>query len=228
MMTGYCAQSGDGFLTGALCVVYDFQTLLTGLLAIAFAVWGGLPVWRQLKDTNLQTRISHRETLSTLLRDALSRHAKVEESLREPLALADRMTRDPIGEPQEIGPVAANNLEHMFNGVLDWYLVVLKDTESAAIEERKAELKVVLDRLVDTLNDAHWADHNEQSDEDHHYSDEVWAEILERQAAAQVEAADRIRDVRQTLAILQEAQTNLVAGIRAQIAKLDLQLSAPD
>jgi len=39
----------------------------------------GIPVWRQLRDSNLQTRISHRETLATLLRDALRRYEKVEE-----------------------------------------------------------------------------------------------------------------------------------------------------
>lgn len=35
--------------------------LLSGAAAIIVAIVAGIPVWRQLRDTNLQTRISHRE-----------------------------------------------------------------------------------------------------------------------------------------------------------------------
>ena len=93
-----CSQAAHGALTSFFCSVYDFQTLITGLLAIAFGIVAGIPVWRQLKDTNLQTRISHRETLATLLRDALRRYDKVDQSIREPLAMAFRVTYGPDGE----------------------------------------------------------------------------------------------------------------------------------
>ena len=45
-----------------------------------------IPVWRQLRDSNLQTRISHRETLANLLRDSLSGRRVV----RELAAIAER------------------------------------------------------------------------------------------------------------------------------------------
>src|SRR5438067_633786 len=115
-----CGQ--ECLLTSVGCFVYHFQTLLTGLAAIGVAIVAGIPVWRQLKDTNLQTRISHRETLVNLLRDALRRYQRVEKSIREPLTAAHRVVYDPVGEPQEIGPEDAHGLENMFRGALDWNL----------------------------------------------------------------------------------------------------------
>lgn len=72
-----CTQISGTVAARMGCLVYDFQTLLTGLVALGVAVVAGIPVWRQLKDTNLQTRISHRETLANLLRDTLQRYANV-------------------------------------------------------------------------------------------------------------------------------------------------------
>ena len=71
-----CSEASRYFLTSIGCFIYDFQTLLTGAVAIGVAIVVAIPVWRQLKDINLQTRISHRETLANLLRDALRRHQR--------------------------------------------------------------------------------------------------------------------------------------------------------
>lgn len=54
-----CGQTGHWVQTSFGCFIYDFQTLLIGAAAIIVAIVFGIPVWRQLKDTNLQTRISH-------------------------------------------------------------------------------------------------------------------------------------------------------------------------
>lgn len=160
-METICGEAGQ---YGFWCGVYDFQTLITGALAIAVAITAGIPVWRQLKDTNLQTRISHRGTLAELLRDALRRYARVDASIGEPLTTASRVTSDPGGEPIEIDPHDAHHLEQIFSGVLDWYLVVLADTETAESETEKKALRAALERLTDTLGEAHWADHNDQRD----------------------------------------------------------------
>jgi hypothetical protein len=159
-----CSQTSHCILSSIGCFIYDFQTLLTGVVAIGVAVIAGIPVWRQLKDSNLQTRISHRETLATLLRDALQRYGKIEKSITEPLSLASRLTSDPMGEPVEIAAEDAHHIESALNGVLDWYLVLLKDTEHGDIEMRKTELKAAPTEAIATLGEAHWADHNDQHD----------------------------------------------------------------
>lgn len=222
-----CSQASHCILSSIGCFIYDFQTLLTGMVAIGVAVIAGIPVWRQLKDSNLQTRISHRETLATLLRDALQRYGKVEKSIGEPLSLANRLTSDPIGEPVEITAEDAHHLEGALNGVLDWYLVILKDTEHGNIETRKTQFKAALAQAIATLREAHWADHNDQHDEDHDFTDEAWAEIKARCVAAKVEASERIGDVEQAYRSLREAQQYWVQSLRSQIAKLDLQIATP-
>lgn len=215
-----CAYSSLG------CFVYDFQTLLTGLAAIVVAVIAGIPVWRQLRDTNLQTRISHRETLSNLLRDSLRRFARVDQSIGETLSTLSRVTSDPIGEPTEIDPHDAHHLEQQVHGALDWYLVVLADTEHADIERAKVVLKNALDRLVTTLGEAHWADHNDQHDEDHAFTDAEWADILAKCAAAKVDASARVGEAAAAHRALQTAQQAWVQSLRAKISRLDLQIAA--
>lgn len=221
-----CSTTTHGVLAVAGCFVYDFQTLLTGVAAIVVAVIAGVPVWRQLKDSNLQTRISHRETLANLLRDALRRYDRVERAIREPLDTAERVTIDHDGEAIAIDPHDAHHIDQMFHGVLDWYLVVLKNTEHGDIEVKKVVLKSALDQLGRTLNDAHWADHNEQQDEDHDISDEEWARIVARCAEAKLEAGERVGEVRAAYRALTAAQQAWVQSLRSQIAKLDLQIAA--
>lgn len=219
-----CSQASDCILTTVGCFIYDFQTLLTGVVAIVVAVIAGIPVWHQLKDTNLQTRISHRETLATLLRDALARFAKVQSTMREPLSMADRLTFYPDGEPMEVEAEGAHHLEQTFNGVLDWYLVVLAGTEHSHIESRKTDLQNAIERLVSTLSDAHWADHNFQLDEDHNIPDEEWARIEARCAEAKIEASTRVGEVLKAYRALTDAQEAWVRSLRGQIANLDRQI----
>lgn len=77
-METICSQTSHFAPMNLLCFVYNFQTLLTGMVAIIVAIITGIIVWQQLKDTNLQTRISHRETLAGLLREALQRFEMVD------------------------------------------------------------------------------------------------------------------------------------------------------
>lgn len=225
-METICSQAERVALMGTACFVYDFQTLITGVVAIIVAVVAGVPVWRQLRDSNLQTRISHRETLATLLRDALVRFEKVDQAISKPLELAWRVTLDPIGEPTAIDPHDAHHLEQMLGGTLDWYLIVLAGTEHADIEKRKQALKSALERLVDTLSEAHWAEHNDQHDEDHSFSDAEWAEILRRCQEAKLEAAARVGEVQTAYSELVEAQQRWLQMLRARVSKLDLEIAA--
>jgi hypothetical protein len=226
-METICGQAERFALMSAACFVYDFQTMLTGMMAIIVAIIAGVPVWRQLRDTNLQTRISHRETLATLLRDALTRYEKVDQSISKPLLAASERTRDAIGEPIAINPHDAHHLEQMFYGELDWYLVVLADTEHPDIEARKTAFKAALGGLIHTLNEAHWAEHNDQHDEDHSFSDARWKQILARCDEAKMEVAARVSELESAYRELCQAQQVWVRSLRNQIAKLDLQIAAP-
>lgn len=223
-----CNLSSPSGPLNLLCLLYEFQTLITGTAAIVVAIVVGIPVWRTLRDTNLQTRISHRETLAGLLRDAVARYDKVGQSIREPLSIGSRVTSDPLGDPIPIDPHDAHGMEQKIHDVLDWYLVVLADTEHSEIERCKKALKAALDDLVETLNDVHWPEHNDQVDEDHDIPDARWAEILARAESARIEAASKVAAVEAAWHSLGKAQDDWAQSLRSRIAKLDLQIAAAD
>ena len=214
----------EGLVTIAHAVghwIYDFQTLITGAAAIAAAWYAGAPVWRQLKDSNLQTQIMHRETLAIRLREAEERAARVAKAIDDPLWKAQDVTSDPEGEPLEISEHDAFGVEQMIEGRLDWYLVTLGGTEDAPVEAAKAALKVALKDLTDTLSDVHWPAHNDQSGEDYSMTDEQWAKVLRKASDGKVQAAEKVSAAWKANRALKDAQQAAIDGLRKQIAALD-------
>jgi hypothetical protein len=134
---------------------------------------------------------------------------------------------DPAGEPVELDTHDAFHLEGEFHGVLDWYLIVLADTEHGDIEVRKRALKKALDELVGTLSDAHWADHNDQDQGDVRIDDDEWATIIADCAKAKKEASGRVTNVQAAYRSLRQAQDAWIQSLRTKIAKLDLQIANP-
>lgn len=206
---------------GAGNFIYNYQTLITGILAIGAAWYAGAPVWRQLKDSNLQTRIMHRETLAIRLREAEERAARVAKAIDDPLWKAQDVTSDPAGEPLEISEHDAFGVEQLIEGRLDWYLVTLEGTEDAPVEEAKAALKSALKDLTDTLSDVHWPAHNDQSGEDYSMTDTEWAEVLQKAEDGKKLATAKVSAAWKANRALKDAQQASIDGLRRQIAALD-------
>lgn len=226
VLHGAATAVPHGWLCSVGIAIYDFQTLIAGVLAIGAAYYAARPVWRQLRDSNLQTKIQHRETLASMLREAQDRFARAAKSIAKPMTDLDRLTSDPAGEPIPIGAHDAFAIDQRLQGELDWYLVDLSATEAEAVERAKARLKEALDDLMRTLNDVHWCEHNEQHDEDHSIPDDEWASILIRSKEAELLTGDKAIAVRRAVRALNEAQAAWVTGLRARIAKLDLEIAA--
>lgn len=216
---------GCTLLVSVGCWIYDFQTLIAGVLAIAAAIYAATPVWRELKETNLQTRIQRRETLASLLRESLERYARVAKDIERPLSDLDRLTSDPDGEPIEIDENDAHGMEQRLNGALNWYLVTLKSTETEQIEVAKEKLATALASLTGTLNDVYWTSHNDQHDEGHAIPDDVWAELVKRSGEAPLLAAEKVGQARNAFRALEAAQSAWIDMLRGQIAKLDLSIA---
>ena len=208
-------------LAGVGNFIYNYQTLITGAAAIGAAWYAGAPVWRQLKDSNLQTRIMHRETLAVRLREAEERAARVAKAIDDPLWKAQDVTSDPEGEPVEIDEHDAHGVEQMILGSLDWYLVTLQGTEDARVEDAKAVLKAALKDLTDTLSDVHWPAHNDQSGDDYSMTDEEWAEVLRRAEEGKTAATEKVSAAWKANRALKDAQQASIDGLRRQIAALD-------
>ena len=205
--------------------IYDFQTLITGAAAIGAAWYAGAPVWQQLKDSNLQTRIMHREALAIRLREAEERAARVAKAIDDPLWKAQEVTSDPVGEPLVISGHDAFGLEQMIEGRLDWYLVTLEGTEDAPVEAAKTVLKAALKDLTDTLSDVHWPAWNDQSGEDYSMTDAEWAEVLRKSEEGAKLANGKVSAAWKANRALKDAQQATIDGLRKQISALDLSIT---
>lgn len=226
--SGMLETIADGAIAVGYAVghwIYDFQTLITGAAAIGAAWYAGAPVWRQLKDSNLQTRIMHRETLAIRQREAEERAARVAQAIDGPLWRAQEVTSDPAGEPVEVGEHDAFGLEQMIVGTLNWYLVTLEGTEDARIEEAKAALKAALKDLTDTLGDVHRPASSDQHGEDYSFTDGEWAEIEQKAAKSKALATEKVSAAWKANRSLKAAQEEVVDELRQQIAALDLSIA---
>lgn len=201
--------------------IFDFQTLITGFLAIIAAWYAAAPAWGQLKDSNLQTRIMHRETLAVLLRETEERAIRVAKSIDEPLSWVSGMTRDPAGDPIKISDEHAFYAEQKLAGCLDWYLVTFAGTEDARVEQAKVSLRDALDTLVNTLNDVHWPVHNDQSGENYSFTDEQWIEINRKSDEAEILVAERVNSALIANCALKDAQKAVISELRQKISLLN-------
>lgn len=201
--------------------IYDFQTLIAGAAAIGAAWYAGAPVWSQLKDSNLQTRIMHRETLAIRQREAEERADRVAKKIDGPLWRAQELTSDPLGEPLEIGEHDAFGIEQMIFGALNWYLVTLEGTEDSRIEKAKTALKAALKDLTDTLRAVHRPASSDQHGEDYSFTDEEWAEIKRKAVEGKALATEKVSEAWQANRSLKTAQEEVIDELRRRIAALD-------
>lgn len=215
---------GAGYAIGHW--VYDFQTLITGAAAIGAAWYAGAPVWRQLKDSNLQTHIMHRETLAIRLREAEERAARISKSIDGLLWRAQELTSDHEGDPLEIGAEEAFGLQQSIRGRLDWYLVTLKGTEDERIEAAKSEFRAALLDLTTTLDDVHRPASTHKEGDGYVISDEDWAEIEANAQTAKKVATDKVSAAWAANRALKAKQNDLVDDLRKQIALLDARITS--
>lgn len=117
----------------------QFQTLVTGILAVGGVFWATRPVIQQMQDGNLMARISHRETLDGILGDALGRYNKMSSEIESPISNLEAIILNDDGSDNEIEPNDAFGMEQRFSYLSDWYFETLKDTESVDIESAKNE-----------------------------------------------------------------------------------------
>ena len=211
-------QNGLGLFAGC---VYSYQTLIAGVLAIFAAYFAARPVWRQVKDTSLQTMINQRETISDRMNEAIDRFQRVKNEMDETLQKLMHATWDPAGEPIVINDDTAHGLHMTVAGKLNWYLEALRDTEAHEIEVAKARLHEAREELENTLDAAYWPASHGQSDEDYSLTDKEWKEVQQEARHAKTEAAEKAAALVAAWRALREVQSNWVKKSRQKISALD-------
>ena len=224
-MNSICQGIETTCLALACGLIYDFQTLITGVLAICAAWYAATPVWRQLKDSNLQTTIMYRETLAQRLREAEERTARIAQAIDGPLKEAARLTNEPWGEPIKIDEHTAVELYQNIGNQLDWYLVTLIATEDRRIEDAKKQLKKALDDLIETLFAIYFPAQYDQDDEGYSFSDVEWRDILSRSEESRSLASVKVSAVQQAYEALRKAQILYLQELREKIGQLDRRIA---
>ena len=136
--------------TGAWKLLYDWQTVGTGLLALLAAYIAARPVWRQIRSLQIQSAVMVRDTLTM-------RVAAVESRRDTTLEKIEGITRGLrrgmyINEDEDINPYWAHDAEQIVDAVvialtahqeasLDGELI---DTKRRAVIQKAKELSVCL------------------------------------------------------------------------------------
>lgn len=226
MKISSCLPESAAHFGEFFCIVYDFQTLIAGALAIISAVLAGMPVWRQIRDSNLQTKISLRQSLYTIMDSQKKVLDRLNSSLDDRIRDASILLFGPDGE--EVNPDVHGifYLDGRFRGAIEWYLNEKENTESSFTLERRKEFISAYEILCETLHNAHWADHNEQFDVDQSFSDEKWNEILAECAQAKLDLHQKLEAFEGELHRLRQAHADWIDSIRSKLARLNAEISS--
>lgn len=202
--------------------IRDYQTLIAGLLAILAAFITARPVWRQLRSMSIQTNTVYREFLDDRLRALQARHRWLDERLGS-------FATDVGQRMHEMREVEGRlNIHWVFErDQITWSLITELEADRAerhdpdAIAATLDEVLGALRELQETLNDIHWPEHNEQSDEDYSFSDEEWAAILQRSQDADAQLDAVIGNFERSKAKFDEAMRAELKIMRDRLKELD-------
>lgn len=209
--------AGWGILTalkGVGQVVYDYQTLIAGALALGAAYLATKPVWRQLALTQTQSNGVLREMLlqrqSELHQARLALIEKVGKKLSDlEHLLAWHDDAEQISEHDAFG------FDQILSQSISWLRLGYHWRDSSRVEASRQALLDKIDALLNVLNDVHAPAHTEQHDEHCSISDEDWASFVARADAAKGEVKQLVLDARAALNTLlheMESESKAVEG----------------
>lgn len=141
--------------TGIWKLIYDWQTLITGVLAVIGALIAARLVWRQLRSMEIQSALMVRDTLVTRVATIETRRDTTHQKMRTITAeFMGRLHPYDDGEgPPDINPIWADEAEQITDGVVS-FLAAHQET-SLDGELIDAKRKVAIQQakaLSDCLN----------------------------------------------------------------------------
>lgn len=160
--------------------IFDYQSLIAGLLALAAAVIAARPVWRQLDRMSVETNSLVREFLSDRIRITERRHKWFSERLGS-FANEVLMRICEIEERQDgiVNVHWAFEQDQIASKLLsDVQLYQKKRRDPLAIESCLEVVSVKLSALQDAFDKIHRTASMDQIGEDYAISDEEWAAMV--------------------------------------------------
>lgn len=212
-----------GCFEHAVGVLKDWQTLATGILALAAAWWASRPVYRQLRETETQSNATLREVLAP-------RVAELERHKERGLAPAREAVANLLHEFHEMdeAELAAFKEEAAFHhwqvvrsAADDFKKFRARRFDVPSIEGLKEPVAVALAHLTDRLDDIHRPASTDQEGEDYAFTDQEWEAIEQRGRAARQVLPETISEWREASDALAKAYDDEIARLRRRIVELD-------
>jgi hypothetical protein len=180
-------------------LLYDWQTIITGALAIVAALVAAWPVWRQLKRLKVQSAIMGRDVLAKRVADVESRknesHAMTQIITNN--FLADLYRHDPGGDPN-ITPAWAHQSELEVARVLATLNSHQeKGLDAGSIDRKRAIVIQDARALCECLSDIHSPHSVDLDDPDLGLSKDEIAAVAQQGALAETRLMDRISALRE-------------------------------
>jgi ElaB/YqjD/DUF883 family membrane-anchored ribosome-binding protein len=203
--------------------VYDFQTLIAGILAFGLG-WVAL---RQLHLARAQMAITTRETLINQLQETDKRaRASTKEIASISVAFESVIYRDDFDAGPNISVFWAHDAEQSVSMVKrSLEMQQTRKDDTAAIDELRSEVIKAADRLEDCLRDIHQVASIDVGDPDYGFTDE---QITEEKAklrtasdAAKELLPDRLIEVRDAGRVLRDAYNAELASLRDRIRSIN-------
>jgi hypothetical protein len=210
--------------TGAWKLLYDWQTLATGLLALLAASIAAWPVWRQIRNQQLQSAVMAREVL-------LMRIAAIEarrDTTRKKLdgVTSDFMRRiyphEWVAEP-DISPEWASEAEQIVNEVLA-ALTANQETsfDGELIDTKRRVVIGQAKELSACLSEIHAPHSHDLDDPELNLSTEQIAAVQAAATGAEGNLEQRISAVGKSSRELDAAFEVSLERIRARIRQIDV------
>jgi hypothetical protein len=212
---------------GACRFIYNYQTLITGVLALTAAAIASVPVFAQVRMARAQSAVMTREVLIQRLRNVGARQRMVAGIVS---AITDDFTRaiypDSDGGEADIHPEWANNAgQEVHFAVAKLKKIQRSRVDPAEINSERENLILVAEKLAECLNyipvpgEAPWEDGELGMSEEEQANEEAKADAQAK--SAEGELTGKIVAVKRAGKLLDDAYTNLLEALRTQLRRID-------
>jgi hypothetical protein len=210
--------------TGVWKLLYEWQTLTTGVLALIAASLAAWPVWRQLRSLKVQSAVVARDTLVMRVAAIESRRDATRQKMRS--ITAEFMARlhpyDNGTEPPDINTLWAHEAEQIADGVVA--ILIAHQETSLDGELIDVKRKVAIQQaktLSDCLSKIHTPDSADLEGPDWNLTKDEIAAVTDEGERAERDLEDRISAVGKSADDLDAAFRAGLEQLRSRIRRID-------
>lgn len=203
--------------------IYDFQTLITGFVALLAAFITLRPARKQLQKMNIQSSVMAREVIAERIREAETRKAALKAKLEEITQwfYRDLFPGDPEAEPR-LSEEWAFNAEQTVDVIIRYLQGDARNHNDTAPLKRQHDLVIAAAKSLGAcLCEIHTPASTDLDDPEYDLSEERIAEIQDASVAARGRLVDLIGAVQRNAEALSAALETRLVTLREVIRRID-------